>query len=413
MSCGKEVRIPSNWAKLEKEVLMEEPDEDLIAMDELIDWVIECEVGDEDFARNYVKKVKPYNFLRCLYPVLPNNYLCRAMFKTFLHFLIAVYRIDDVMEKNCTEDDMLKICNAYNMLDGQLCDTFPELPCINEIKHSLDYLGNRKLVSPVTMLMDFVNKVISLLLKHGNVSEDDVFEFRRRLSNTMSIYLQAVVSEKRMTAKDTENETLWRRIFGGGPLFLLMFVEISSFSVGKVKKHMPAITEMYVISSLCCIITNDVYSYHRETNDGLTECDSVIKLWLHKKEVSSVPEAVGKITRILNAIFTYMYEKVEKIKVKYPNSPELHRLLDYIAYATTGWIFIHDQASPRYEDSPWRLSLSDVEENELEGWLIKKDVYGWYVVQQYLEMPNTKAKTFIDALRGVITVREQFTETLC
>ena len=413
MSCSKEVRIPSKWAFLAKEVLKEQPNEELVDIEKLIKWVGECEIGDKNIVQKYVKKIRPYYFARLLYPVLPNDHVCQETFKVFLHFVIAVYRCDDRMEVECDLDDMEKICSAYDHLDEQLCEIFPQIPTVSEIQSSLKFLSEAKLIAPVTLCMDFVNKVIAVILKGGNVSKEVVFEFRRRLSNSVSIYLKAVHSEKKMTAEDTENETLWRRIFGGGPLFLLLYVEISSFSLGKTKEHIPTVTEMYVISSLCCIITNDLYSYHRETSESLIYCDSVIKLWLQNKEISTMPEAIARITTILNATVQYMYEKVENVKVQYPNCPEVHTLYEYIGYATIGWMFMHDQGSHRYQDSPWRISFADVNENELQQWLANKDPYGVEMINQFLEMSSSKAKKINDALRGEIPVRGKLINDNC
>ncbi|CAB4016901.1 Hypothetical predicted protein [Paramuricea clavata] len=410
MSCSNEVRIPSNWAFLEKEVLKEQPDPELVDIDGLIKWVVECEIADENMVRKYVKIVRPYYFARLLYPILPNNRLCREAFKIFLHFVIAVYRCDDRMETECDLNDMGKICNAYDKLDEQLCETFPKIPTVKEMQSSLKFLSEAKLIAPVTLCMDFVNKVTCAILTHGSVSEDVVFEFRRRLSNSVSIYLKAVKSEKNMTPEDSDNETLWRRIFGGGPLFLLLYVEISSFSLGKTKEFIPTITEMYVVSSLCCIITNDVYSYYRETTESLIYCDSIIKVWLHNKEITTIPEAIARITNILNATVKYMFEMGKNVKIQYPNSPEVHALFEYIAYATIGWMFMHDQGSHRYRDSPWRISLVDVKEIDLQQ---NKDSYGEDVLKTFLEMSNSKAKKIIDALRGVIAVREDLIYDNC
>ena len=407
MSCSKEVRIPEQWACLEKKILKEQPDKELVDIEQLIKWVSECEIGDKDIVQKYVKKINPYHFARFLYPILPNDNLCRETFKVFLHFVIAVYRCDDRMEVECDLNDMEKICSAYDQLDEQLCEIFPRIPTVPEIQTSLKFLSEAKLIAPVTLCMDFVNKVISVVLKYGSYSETDVFEFRRRLSNSVSIYLKAVESEKKMTAGDTENETLWRRIFGGGPLFLLLYVEISSFSLGKTSEHISTVTEMYVVSSLCCIITNDVYSYHRETTESLVYCDSVIKLWLRNKEISTIPEAIARIAKILNAIVQYMYEKVENVKSQYPNCPEVHVLYEYIAYATIGWMFMHDQSNHRYRDSPWRISLADVSQDDMQQWLADKDPYGVDTIKQFLEMSSSKAKKIIDALRGEIPVRGQ------
>jgi hypothetical protein len=133
----------------------------------------------------------------------------------------------------------------------------------------------------------------------------------------------------------------------------------------------------------------------------------VIKLWLRNKEISTIPEAIARIAKILNAIVQYMYEKVENVKSQYPNCPEVHVLYEYIAYATIGWMFMHDQSNNRYRDSPWRISLADVSQDDMQQWLADKDPYGVDTIKQFLEMSSSKAKKIIDALRGEIPVRGQ------
>ena len=160
--------------------------------------------------------------------------------------------------------------------------------------------------------------------------------------------------------------------------------------MGKIPKELAqAVVEMYVVSSLLCIIVNDLYSIHRETTNAIP-CDNVIEFWLRKKEITSMPEAIVRCTRIVNAVMQYTYDKVENVKTQYPENPEIHTLFLHIAHLTTGWIFYHDQGD-RYKDSPWRLSLADVKEDEVQQWLADKDSYGVYMLDQFLAT-NTKVK---------------------
>ena len=408
MWCGKEVRVPSQWTALSKEILKEKEDPELLDMDGMIKWIVECDMGDESAIRAYEKNLKPYHFLRLIFPILPKDKLCVEAFKVFLNFLNASYCCDDRLEIECDANDMVKICNAFENLNEQLCEIFPQVPTIKEMQCSLKFLSESKLISPVVLLMDAVNKVASSIVEFGNYSETAVLEFRRRFSNTIALYLRGMELERRILPKDTENKTIWRRIFNAGALAFIPYVEISSFSLGKVKEHIPTISEMYVVSSLVCTLVNDLYSYHRETSEAqLFDCDSVIKKWFSNKEVSSMPEAVERVTRILNATMQYMFEKVRHVKLDYPNSPEVHVLYEYIAYTAVGWMFIHDKSCDRYKDSPWKLSLTDVEDDEVQEWLACKDSYGFKVLNQFLEKSNPKAQRIIDALSDNKLMRGQ------
>ena len=65
---------------------------------------------------------------------------------------------------------------------------------------------------------------------------------------------------------------------------------------------------------------------------------------------------------ILDAILQIMYEKIEKTKAQYPNSPELQSLLDYTGFVSAGWIFVHIAVTPRYLEAPYQVVLEEIEE---------------------------------------------------
>ena len=402
MWCGKEVRVPSQWAALSKEILKEKPDPELLDMDGMIKWITECDVADESTIRAYEKKIKPYHFTRLIFPIIPKDKLCFEACKIFLHYVVALYLYDDRLEIECDHDDMVKVCNAYDSLDEKIDEMFPQIPTVKEMQCSLKYLSESKLISPVVMGMDYVNKMISSILKFGNYSETTVLEFRRRFSNTIAIYLRGVQLEKRISPKNMVDK-IWRRLFNARALSYQLYVEISSFSLGKVKEHIPTISEMHVVSSLVCVFINDLYSYHREVQ--LPDCDNVMKLWLNDKEISSMPEAVERVTRILNATMQYFFEKVQHVKLDYPNSPEAHLLYEYLAHTAVGWIYLHEKSNDRYKDSPWRISLTDVEDDEVQEWLECRDSYGFEILNQFLEKSNPTSNRIIDALGGNKLIR--------
>ena len=214
MSCSKEVRIPSDWAFLKKEVLKEEIDPELFNVDELVKWFIETEAGDETTIRKYVKVIGPYYFGRCIY-VVPKNRLCREAFKVFTYSIIGLYLIDDMMEKECDSSEMEKTCSEYDKLDEKLCEIFPKIPTLQDLKSLLKFQPSTKLRGPILTCMNLVNRVTALILKDGNVSEKVALDFRRLLSNTASLFLKGVKFEKQTSTESTENEILWSRITAG------------------------------------------------------------------------------------------------------------------------------------------------------------------------------------------------------
>ena len=404
MWCGKEVRVPSQWAALSKEILKEKEDPELLDMDGMIKWLSECDVCDESTTRAYKKKLNSYYFMRLLYPILPKDKLCLEAWKIFLHYSVAIFCFDDRLEMECDHNDMEKVCNAYESLNEQIDEMFPQVLTIKEMQSSLKFLSDSKLIASVVISVDFVNKVTSSIIKYGNYSEAVVLEFRRRLSNMVAQYFRSVQLERTILPRNAANKTLWRRIFNGGPLVFTPYVEISLFSLGKVKEHIPTINEMLVVSAFLCIVVNDLYSYYREENESVLS-DNVVRQWLGDKEISSMPEAVKKVTRIANACMQYMFKKVQRVKLDYPNSPEAHVLYEYIAYTAVGGLFIHEQGCERYADSPWRMLLTDVEDDEVQEWLACKDSHGFEVLNQFLEKSNPKAKRIIDALSNDKLIR--------
>ena len=124
------------------------------------------------------------------------------------------------------------------------------------------------------------------------------------------------------------------------------------------------INELYNLSGYYCMDLNDVYSHEREKRRGIT-AGNTVRTMSKSEECSSNTDAALKAIRIINASVKMMYQMIESGKQGDPDNKEFHELLDYIGMATAGWYFLHEH-SPRYEETQWRVTLVDVEEEELK-----------------------------------------------
>ena len=368
-------------------------------------WASKCNLGDEATLKKYWEEVRPYYFMRSLYPVFPESTLCREMFKVYIRFTMCLYCADDKMELH-SQEEARKTCDAFARVDERSRETFPSFPTVDEIMQIVKTFNSPNIVAPTTTYAELVNRISSVLLLHGNVSRDVVYDFRLRLSNAVSIYMQALVAEKQPREKETEMDTLWRRVFGGCIIPYPMFAEIASGAVGKTKQHLRVLNELYILCTLYWTTINDLYSYYYEKD---TNCDNVVKAILLRKEAAEMPDAVAKVTQILDAVCASMYEKMEQLKLRYPDDQELHSLLDYIGQATLGAFYLHDYTTPRYQDSPWKVTLVELEKEKLSEWLSEKREYGENVVKNYLRLATDRmANGILDGLCGAFPIHGKF-----
>ncbi|CAB3999622.1 Hypothetical predicted protein [Paramuricea clavata] len=345
MSCDNDVLVPSKWTVPCKNMLTEVEDKELIAMDELLHWVNETNLTTEEGAKIVFNKLNAYFYLRCLFPVLPDDPTSVKIFQLNLHFLILGYIIDDKIE-NYNKDEMDELISGYKNLQNQLSETFPKF-------------------------------------SRGDIAEDQVVKYRKRLSNAIAVYLDALLSKTKTGCEISENEMLWRRCFDALALGVYMSTEV--FNKTLVKNHVLPISKFYKfysLSILFCVVINDLYSYER---DKMDESDSIIKVWFKRKNVTDMTTAASKVAKILNAIIQQMYLLVEEGKAQYP---ELSEWFESIASMTVGWIYIHKTVVPRYVSSPSQVTVVEIQEKMISNWLLEKDVYGQSVVREFLENLN-------------------------
>ena len=397
MSCDNIVRVPSKWTVPHKQMLVEKEDQELIGQDDLLSWVNESCLTTEEGAKIVFKKINAYFYLRCLYPILPDDPTSLKIFQLNLHFLVLGYIIDDKIE-NYNKNEINELIIGHNNLEKQLSETFPKFLSISEMKQSpaLSNIKNDFSKSAIATIVDYVNKSALILIEGGEIAEHKVVNYRKRLSNNVTVYLDAILSKTKTGCEISENEMLWRRCFDALALGVYMSTEV--FSDILVKDHALPISEsykLYFLSILFCVVINDLYSYER---DKMDHTDSIIKVWFKQKNVTDMATATSKIAKILDTIIQEMYLLVEEGKAKYS---ELSEWFERVATMTVGWIYIHQTVVPRYTSSPFQVTLVEIQEKMISNWLLEKDVYGESVIQEFLGSltnPGQKYHNVIDLL---------------
>lgn len=170
------------------------------------------------------------------------------------------------------------------------------------------------------------------------------------------------------------------------------------------KQHIELITEIYIYSSIFCMPVNDFFSYPREKN---TNNDNMFRAILKESE-GNIPEAAEKIAQIAEVALTCVYEKIQEALKRHPDIPELCSLFDYLSRCALGWFWAHRFAVPRYQESTFKFTLVEVDDENLSSWLSEKRDYGDVVIKEIVEMVNTRmADGKMDALHGAFPIHKK------
>ena len=403
MACSKPIRAPREWTKFMKEATSPPEDKELFCLEEIINWAIECELCDEHLVKKYSKKIRPYHLIRAIYPVIPDDTLCRELFKVFVHFALLLFIADDQMELQ-SEEEMRNICAGFARLDDLSRESFPEFHTVEEMKKIASQMSTPSIVGPTVFFANFVNEMASVLLKHGNYAHDVVYDFRLRASNMNSLYIQAVTIEKHKKKPRTLLENFWRHLFSGCAFPSHLLADVFSGALGMTKQHIELITEIYIYSSIFCMPVNDFFSYLREKAGN---SDNMFRAILRESE-ENIPEAAEKIAQIAEVALTCVYEKIQEALKRHPDIPELCSLFDYLSRCALGWFWAHRFAVPRYQESTFKFTLVEVDDENLSSWLSEKRDYGDVVIKEIVEMVNTRmADGKMDALRGAFPIHKK------
>ncbi|CAB4043269.1 Hypothetical predicted protein, partial [Paramuricea clavata] len=396
MACSKELRVPKEWNKYHEDIVNESVDPELFSEDELFSWLEELDLShNKSEVAKYVHGVRPYHLMRHQVVLIPNNALCRQLFKLWTKTVIALFMSDDVLER-LNEDEMHQICNAIQLLDDQIREEFPRFPTIAEMKQSLLLQKvDEKFIPHIIYFLDFANNVAKSIIDQGNFSKEDVNDYWRRLVVMIMLYYQGVEVEDKHIVCSYSEDVLTRLLTAAA----MVWLQVQELVVGYVIKnteHVSLLNQLYFLAVVYAMVVNDVYSYTREMNLDVGICNMVQTI-AGSKEASAESDAVIKCVEILNAVVKTMYQKIEKAKQKNPANRDLWKLLDNIGMATVGWYYCQHY-SPRYDDSLWRLSIVDVENDELEEWRKCNDEEQLQEVLPLLINCSPKAKKISDAI---------------
>ena len=232
-------------------------------------------------------------------------------------------------------------------------------------------------------------------MEHSNFSEEEVKYFWRRLVVKIALYYEGVKDEVKHTI-GLYSLNVWTRLLAAAAMIWVFPLEITSGVLGKTTQHLPLLNELYFNATFFAMVVNDIYSYKREMSLDASICNIVQTIIVAKEAVGEY-EAVQKCVEILNAVVKVSYQKIEKAKRENLHDQNLWKLLDNIGMATAGWYFLQ-HFSPRYDDSPWRLSVVAVEDAELQEWRQCTDKDPPKEVQPLLVNYSAKAKRISDGI---------------
>ena len=365
MACSKELRIPKPWLQYHDDIKNEPIDPELFTQEKVFALLKNLGLcNDKSSVEKYVLNVKPYHFVRHQHVNFPNNALKKELYSRWIDAEMALYFCDDVLEQ-LTPDEMRQICEAYKLLDEHIRDQFPQFPTITEMKaFLLQQNVNEKFIPQIICLHDISNEIGKSLIAHSNYPQKDVKDFWRRLVVIIALYYEGVWDEVKHTT-GSFYEMVWPRILQSGCMIWLNPHEVLSGVLVKNDEHLTLLTELYFLNTFVCITVNDIYSHTREMGLLATPCSLLRTIMI--SEGASEAEAAQKCIGIINAAVKIMYQKIEKTKQENPDNQHLWKVLDDIGVGTAAWYYFHEY-SPRYDNSPWGLSVVDVKGSELEEW---------------------------------------------
>ena len=307
MAFSKELCVPKECYKYHTDIANESVDPELFSEDELFSWMEELDLShNKSEVAKYVQAGRPYYLIRHLVVRLPNNALCRQLFKLWTKTIVPLFMSDDVLER-LSEDEMHQICNAIQLLDDQIRAQFPRFPTIAEMKQSLLLQKvDEKFIPHIIYFLDFANNVAKSIIDQGNFSKEEVNDYWRRLVVMIMLYYQGVEVEVKHNVC-SYSEDVWTRILASGVMIYLPFQEIVAGSVIKNTEHLSLLNELYFLATVFVMIINDIYSYSRETRLDVNTCN-IVHTIAGSKEASAVSDAVIKCVEILNAVVKTMYQ---------------------------------------------------------------------------------------------------------
>lgn len=368
MACSKHVRIPATWLYPHAEVLRDPPKEDSTTPKELVTWLShEVKLADEDMVDKTFHHLKPFLFVSLMYPRVPTDPWCLKLYELNVYFLVAAYILDDYHMETYPKALVEKMIEAYESVDKDMDECFPDCPDGPEVLKSLSFFENVSARNIIATMMDYVNRSSLIVWNSGRVALDRAKDFRKRMAGTLRAYFDGV------QMKDTEWSTwsvaqyLWSRCpESGAPCFYLSNEFFSGFLETTSSIPVLKFYDQYMYGSAVCSVVNDLVSIYRDAN---TDDVNITKILDKSCNIKETEEQILVLLQLLETFIRFIYNSTEKMKKEYPACSSW---FDFINDTSIGWIYIHT-FTMRYVSSPDKVSITPLKEEMLNGWLNEKE----------------------------------------
>ena len=100
MLCNTELRIPKKWSKYLHDIVKESTNPEILNEEDLISWHTSVELSHRSGTLKVMEDVRPYQFVRCIAVLVPNNPLCRNILKAYVKYFASTFLFDDKVENS-------------------------------------------------------------------------------------------------------------------------------------------------------------------------------------------------------------------------------------------------------------------------------------------------------------------------
>lgn len=368
MACSKHIRIPATWLYPHQKILQDPPKSDSVTPKELVDWLChEVKLGDEAVVNHTFYHLNPYLFVSLMYPRLPSDPWSKKLYELNVYFLVAAYILDDYHMENYTTSLIKKMLAAFNSVNKEMDERFPDCPRGAEIVQSLSYVENPSAQYIIATMTDYINRSALIVWYSGRVQLSRARDFRKRMAGTLRAYFHGVQMKGGHWTTLSVSQFLWARCpESGAPCYYLSNEFFSGFL--EITSSIPLVMlyNHYMYGSAVCSVVNDLVSLDRDTSSGDV---NIVKILDKSGNIEDMEVAVSAILQLLESFVRYIYNSTKEVKKEYP---ECSSWFDFINDMTIGWIYIHT-FTLRYASSPDKVFMTPLHGEMLHEWLNEKE----------------------------------------
>lgn len=378
MSTDREIYVPDSWCV----PLYNKPSIKL--RERIADWMTKTGLASKTLAQKAVEKLNPFQYMNILFPKVDlSDSSAARLYEINAALIVGGYTADDVIETYSLEA-LKELDYFFRSTEAWVAKLEPsDYPTVKEIAESLSEFEMEMSYSKavICMFIDSFNQYCYEIWRAHSVSFSKMSQFRRRLSASVTAYLEIAMETRRGDANIDEKEFLWQRSADNLGFPVLMLTEVLSGLLNN-ECEIPLVTLHYfhMYSNLFAHVLNDMNSYHRDIH---TDHNSIVKLWKKKGIAIDFDDAATKVVQFLNSVTKHMQKSFKKVQQDYPNCLALRKFLENISYTFTGWVLVHSTAVERYKLSPYQANLVKVEPNGEEEWLEDDSEFGNRCVQMF------------------------------